>query len=93
MISHSELMRIYKKLREMNAQAFFSLKGTRYKLAINRYIHARDAEDHRVPWTKAFGSKLPHDVLNTYEVVEIRVLRGGELLSFKSLKEFLRWLK
>lgn len=93
MITHSEMMKIYRKIREMNAKAFFSLEGTRYKLAINRYIHARDPENHRVPWTQAFGSKLPHDVLNTYKITEIKILRENQVINFKNLKEFLKWLR
>ncbi|MCD6509311.1 MAG: hypothetical protein J7L11_02835 [Thermoprotei archaeon] len=92
MITYSDIMRIYKKIRAMNAKAFFTLKGTRYRLVIDRYIHARDPEDRRVSWTQAFGSKLPHDVLNTYEVVNVRILSKERELDFKDLKEFLKWI-
>jgi len=92
MISYSNLLRLYKKARDMKAHIVFSFEGTRYKLVINRYIHARDEYDRRVPWTVAFGSKLPHDVLSTFKVKSIVVKLGDRTLNFNDLREFLKWI-
>ncbi len=93
MITYADMLNIYKKVRSMNAKAFFILKGTKYKLAINRYIHAIDEESKRVPWGKAFGPKLPHDVLNTFPVLEIKLLKDNEVITFKNIAEFLKWIR
>ena len=86
-------MNIFKKLREHNGKATFIFKGTRYRLVINKFIHARDDYDRQVQWARAFGTKLPHDVLNTFQVSAIRVKIHDEERTFNTLKEFVEWIK
>ena len=92
-LSHADFMYIYKRARELGARVTFVLERSRYRLVINRFIHPRDDHDRRMPWGEAFGTKLPHDVINTFGVKEVIVKLEDRELRFESLKDFLRWLR
>jgi len=86
-------MSVFKKLRELNGRATFIFKGTKYRLVMNRFIHARDDYDRQVQWARAFGTKLPHDVINTFQISVIRVKVRSEEKEFSNLDEFIKWIK
>jgi len=86
-------MNIFKRLRKLNGRAIFIFKGTRYRLVMDRFIHARDDYDRQVQWARAFGTKLPHDVLNTFQILAIRVKVRDEEKEFSDLNKFIEWIK
>lgn len=86
-----DISKLYKSIRQKKVKATLYLKGSRYLLSINRYIHAEQPNQQPIEWVKAFGSKSPQDVLNTFKIDRIEVYTDGEVKIFNEVKEFLKW--
>ncbi len=89
MVSFSELEEILNWTKSSGAKIVVRFKGTPYRLQIYKLFRAVDSQGRFVPWTRAFGTKQPHQLFDTFKVLEIRVIRqdGKEekLTSFKQL--------
>ena len=93
-MTHERVMEIFQFLREIKARAYFFFKNFKYVLSMNGLIRARDKSFEVVEWSRAFGSKAPHEVLNSLDVekVEVQLKKQPEPIVFSSLQEFLEWL-
>ncbi len=94
-ITHENLMEILQKLRSLRARAFFFFKNFKYILSFNGLIRARDKNFEVIEWSKAFGSKAPHEILNSLEIehIEVKIKKQPEPLIFNSINELIEWLK
>ncbi len=66
-------------------------RGYRYAVVIGRYVEAADLSGRTVPWTVAFGSRAPHDVLSSFPVEKVLVEEGESTKSFASIDELLAY--
>ena len=90
MVSMSDVQRIRDWALANNFRVVFSFEKYPYVLVIDRVIHARDNNDVIVDWSKAFGSKLPHQVLSSLKLRRIVILRKNvEIMFFNSLTKFM----
>ena len=87
-----DILKLYKSIRQRKVKAILYLKGSRYLLSINRYIHAEQLNFQPIEWARAFGSKSPQDVLNTFKINKVEVCIGDEVKTFNEVKEFLKWV-
>lgn len=85
-------MRMHEWVKTVKGRIIFIFEGYRNRLVINRFIHAEDDEGKTTEWNRAFGSQLPHQVLNSFKVKRIIVKRGEEEHIFKSLKELFEFI-
>jgi len=93
-ITHEQVMEIFRILRMIRGRAYFFFKNFKYILSMDGLIRARDKNFNVVEWSRAFGSKAPHEVLNSLEVerVEVQLKKQPEPIVFSSMPEFLDWL-
>jgi len=84
-------MKIHKWVKTVKGRITFIFEGYRYRLVINRFIHAEDEEGKTIEWSRAFGSQLPHQVLSSFKIKRIIVKREDREYVFKSLKELLKF--
>ncbi len=76
--------------RENGCKVELSFHGTPYRLRIGRMFRSVDPEGRIVPWIRAFGTKQPHQVLQTYKVKKIEILNpDGTIHHLESLQELL----
>lgn len=94
MLTESDVIEIFRKLRSIKARAYFHFKDFKYVLAFSGLIHACDKSLQVVEWPRAFGSKVPSEVLNSFslEKIEVYMRKQIEPRIFFSLSEFLDWL-
>ena len=92
--SAEDFRRILTKIRGLKARVYFYFKDFKYLLTIDGLVRARDKNFDVVSWSIVFGSKAPHEVLNSLNVEKVEVELKGELnpLIFNSIEEFLKWL-
>lgn len=89
-IARKELEELVAWARSGSRKVRVKFKGYRYSLLISRYIGAVDATGRAVPWTLAFGSRSPHDVLSSLPVERVVVDEPGSTAVFNSLEELLK---
>jgi len=94
MLTESDIIEIFRKLKSLRARAYFFFKDFKYILVMSGLIHACDKSLQAVEWPKAFGSKTPNEVLNSLliEKIEVYMRKRSEPQVFYSLKDFLDWL-
>ncbi len=91
MPSFSEIERLVEWARENNVKILVKFRQYPYRLHIYKLIRAVDQQGHFVPWSKAFGPKQPHQVLETFPVEKVVLeLPRGERRELRSVKELLR---
>lgn len=91
MISFNDIKRVLTWTKATNNKVIIKFEKTPYFLAIDRLIHAEDEDGRSVPWMRAFGPKQPHQVLSSYKVKEIMLVKqNGSIESIKDLKELFR---
>ncbi len=90
MPSFSDIERLVEWARENDVKITVKFVGYPYRLHIYKLIRAVDARDRFVSWSKAFGPKQPHQVLETFPVEKIQVeYPTGEVKEFRRLRELL----
>lgn len=90
MVSFSDMRRILRWTRNTNSKVMVRFIDVPYVLAIDKLIHAQDERGRDVPWMRAFGPKQPHQVLSSYRVKEIVIIKeDGSLEKVDDLKEIL----
>uniref|UniRef100_A0A7J3X969 Uncharacterized protein n=1 Tax=Thermofilum pendens TaxID=2269 RepID=A0A7J3X969_THEPE len=89
MVSYEEAERILKWAREKGAAIEVYFKETSHRLRIDTMYRALDASGNVVPWTRAFGSLKPADVLNSFSVRRVVVRLKDTVEELGSLKELL----
>ena len=92
MVTHAEMVKVTRRVRELSAKVRFLFKGYRYVMVINDFIKAEDRDSSKVDWQRAFGSLTPVQLLNAFSIEAIEVQTPKENLRFASLKEFLKWI-
>jgi len=85
-------MKMHEWVKTVKGRITFIFEGYRSRLVISRFIHAEDEEGKTTEWSKAFGSRLPHQVLSSFKIKRIIVKRGKEEHVFKSLKELFEFI-
>jgi hypothetical protein len=89
LVSYEEAERILRWTREKGAVVEVQFKETSHRLRIDTMYRALDASGNVVPWTRAFGSLKPADVLNSFTVKRIVVRVKNSVEELSSLKELL----
>ena len=92
MLSEDEVRRLTRWAKHIGAKVVFCLEDYKFNLVVGKFIHAEDKEGREVPWVRAFGSKMPWDVLSSFKVKEVRVKVKGTEKRFKR-DEFKKYLK
>ncbi len=92
MVTHAEVARLIKRVRELSARVKFLFKGHRYVMVINGFVRAEDKDSSKVDWQRAFGSLTPAQLLSTLPIEAIEVQTPKESLKFTNLKDFLKWI-
>lgn len=94
MLTESDVIEIFRKLRSLRARAYFFFKDFKYVLAMSGLIHACDKSFHAIEWPRAFGSRTPREVLNSLslEKIEVYMRKQIEPRIFFSMEDFLDWL-
>ncbi|MEM4761766.1 MAG: hypothetical protein QW230_02185 [Thermofilum sp.] len=90
MVTTKELEKLLEWTRRKGARVEISFKETAYKLRVNTMYRAVDPSGDVVPWTRAFGTKAPVDVLNSLSVKRILVNVRGKEEEYRSLNDLLR---
>lgn len=90
MVTTKELEKLLEWTRSSGAHVEISFKETAYKLRVNTMYRAVDPSGSVVPWTRAFGTKAPVDVINSFSVKRILVNVRGKEEEYRSLSELLR---
>lgn len=90
-ITRRELEELVSWARSTSRRIRVRFKGYRYMVVISRYVEALDPSGRVVPWTAAFGSRAPHDVLSSLPIEEIVVEGGGASRSFTSMGDLLAY--
>lgn len=91
MVTQREVASIVKRAKETSAKVRIVFKGSRYALIINGFIRAEGPGGDKVEWNRAFGSLTPERVLASLPIEFIEVSLPNQTLTFKSLKELVRW--
>uniref|UniRef100_A0A7C4FBR2 Uncharacterized protein n=1 Tax=Thermofilum pendens TaxID=2269 RepID=A0A7C4FBR2_THEPE len=89
MVSYEEAERILRWAREKGAVIEVQFKETSHRLRIDTMYRALDVSGNVIPWTRAFGSLKPADVLNSFTVKRIVVRVRDAVEELSSLKELL----
>ena len=69
--SAEDFRRILTKIRGLKARVYFYFKDFKYLLTIDGLVRARDKNLDVVRWSIVFGSKTPHEVLNSLNVLDL----------------------
>jgi hypothetical protein len=89
LVSYEEAERLLKWTREKGAVIEVHFKETSHRLRIDTMYRALDASGNVVPWTRAFGSLKPADVLNSFTVKRVVVKLKDSVEELSGLKELL----
>ena len=92
MLSHAEIVKLNKIARERKLRIIFKFKNYKYCLVLDGVIHAESIDKKRVSWNKAFGSKIPSDVLTTYQLDKIIIKTSNEEKVLRDLNELKRMI-
>jgi len=88
MPSFSEIERLVEWAKTNDVKIEIKFKGYPYRLHIYKLIRAVDPGGRFVPWSRAFGPKQPHQVLETFPVEKIVLAwPDGRIEEVKRLKE------
>ena len=91
MVSQRDVAEIVRRAKEASATVRVTFKGLRYALVIDGYVRAEDLGGGRVEWGRAFGSLTPAEALSSLPIESIEVSMPDRSLSFKDVKELLKW--
>ena len=92
-ITFEDIQRILSLARENNVKVKIFFENYPYVLSIDRVIHAEDYKERNISWIYAFGSKQPHQVLNSFSVKKIVIIKDNEILEVKSLQDLYKQLR
>lgn len=90
MVTTKEAEKLLEWARKNGARIEISFKETSHKLRIDSMYRAVDPSGNVVPWTRAFGTKSPADVLSSFTVKRVVVSLRGVEEEYGSLSELLR---
>ena len=90
MLSQSDILKLRKWVVDVNGKIIFLFKNSKYRLVIDKFIHAEDNEGKTIEWSKAFGPQLPHQVVNALKIEKIIVKRENKIFELKSVKDLVR---
>lgn len=90
MVTTKEMEKLLEWVRSRGAYVEISFKETNFKLKVNTMYRAVDSAGNVVAWTRAFGTKSPVDVLNSFTVRRIVVSMRDRKEEYRSLNELLR---
>jgi len=94
-LSEGDFRRLVRWAKTVGAKVVFDLEGFKFRLVIDKFIHAEDKSGREVPWREAFGSILPWDLPSRFRVREVRVKLGSSEVVFdmEGFKKYLSKLK
>lgn len=91
MVSFSDMEKVLRWSKDTGAKITIIFAGIPYRLQIYKLFRATDNQGRFVSWTKAFGTKQPHQVVDTFKVEMVRISwpdgREETLDDFKKLLE------
>ena len=90
MLTFQDILRLRDFCKKNNSKLIFIFNNYPYRLIIDRYIHAADAEDVKISWASAFSSRRPEDVLNTLKLKKILLISKDKEKVIKSINELFR---
>lgn len=77
--------------RTNDVKILIKFKQYPYRLHIYKLIRAVDQQGHFVPWSRAFGPKQPHQVLETFPLEKIVLeMPSGDKRELRSFSELVR---
>lgn len=89
-VTTRELEKLLEWTRNTGASVEISFKETAFKLRVNTMYRAVDPTGNVVPWTRAFGTKAPVDVLNSFSVKRVLVSLKGKEEQYNSVDDLIR---
>ncbi|MEZ0345444.1 MAG: hypothetical protein ABWK01_02720 [Infirmifilum sp.] len=93
MVDMGILEEILEWTRRNNAVIDISFRDCSYRLRIDKMFRAIDRGGNLVSWSKAFGTKRPPDLFNTFVLEKITLRVGDKEESFQSLQALTRKIK
>jgi len=98
-LRREDFQKKYLTAKKTHLSINFFFKNLRYILCINGMVCAKNKNFEIVPWQKAFGSKMPHEILTTFELEKVEVkLKGSKYEHekekiFNNIEEFIKWVQ
>ncbi len=93
MVDVKLLERLLEWARANNAIIDVYFQDTSYRLRINKMFRAVDSGGNTVSWAKAFGTKKPADVFETFKVKAITLKLADKQHTFRNLEELLQTIR
>ncbi|RLE66250.1 MAG: hypothetical protein DRJ38_02250 [Thermoprotei archaeon] len=74
MLTHSDILKLREWSERNNTKVVFKFKDYPYRLVIEKMIKSQDRDGRTVEWTRAFGTKRPHQVIASLPIEEIVII-------------------
>ncbi|RLE71675.1 MAG: hypothetical protein DRJ37_04480 [Thermoprotei archaeon] len=74
MLTHSDVLKLREWAEKTNAKIVFKFKQYPYQLVIEKMIKSQDRDGRTVEWTRAFGTKRPHQAIASLPIEEIVIV-------------------